>query len=71
MMAEEIALRSDSDPSPDLGACGGMATQKENLFGAAMALNGQGVRLLLLWSITNTMSGISLWKSLGRIGQVK
>ena len=32
MLAEEIALRSDSDPSPDLGACGGMAAQKKKFW---------------------------------------
>ena len=67
MVTLDNALRSDSDSSPDLGD---MWSQKV-LCGAATALNGQEVRVLLLWCITSTTSVISLLKSLGRIGQVK
>ena len=70
MMAEENALRSDSDSSPDLGECGSMAAVKVR-FGVTTALKTKEVRILHLWSITSTISITSPWKSLCRIGQVK
>ena len=71
MMAEENALRSDSDSSPDLGDMWRYGRPRKVLFGAATALTGQEVRVLLLCSVTSTLSVISLLKSLGRHGQVK
>ena len=47
-----------------------MAAQKV-LFGAAVALTGQEVRVRLLLRITSTTSITSQLKSLGKIGQVK
>ena len=50
--------------------CGGMAARKV-LFGAAVVLIGQEVRVRLLLRITRATSITSLFKSLGKIGQVK
>ena len=61
MMAVENVFR-------DMWRCG---CPKKALCGAATGLNGQDVRIFLLWSVTTTTSEISLLKSLGRIGQVK
>ena len=46
--------------------CGVMAAHRA-LCGAATAMNGQEVTMLLLWNITRTTSEISLLKSFGRI----
>ena len=66
MTAEENALRSDMDSSPDLGS---MSVQKVR-FGVTTALKSKEVRMLHPWSITSTMSVTSPLKSLGSIGQV-
>ena len=71
MMDEEIALRSDSDSSPDLGDMWKYGCPKSPEW------SGNGVEwagsedAFPRWSFTSTTSEISLLKSLGRSRQVK
>ena len=70
MMAEEMPFGRTVTLLLIQETCGRMVAQKAP-GGAATALNGQEVRVLLHWSVISTTSTTSLLKSLGRIGQVK
>ena len=70
-MAEENALRSDSDSSPGSRRFVEVWLPQKPCFGAAVAMTGQEVRARLLLRMTSTTSITSLVKSLGKIGQVK
>ena len=67
MMAEENAVRLDSDPSLDSGDMWRYGCPKKQ----CVWRQRMGRKVLLLWSTTSTTSVISLLQSLGRIGQVK
>ena len=69
MTAEENALRSDSDSSPDPREIWRYGCPKVR-FGATTASKRKEVRMLLLLSITCTTSVISPLKWLGSTGQV-
>ena len=70
MMAEENAFRLANAVSPHFWRLVEVWLHQKALVGAAAALNGQEVRVLL-WSTMSSTSILSLLKSLGKFGQVK